>query len=171
MKQFCARYTGMQFAVICVNSIQTFSNEFAGDHNNTHTSQWQPWDEGKMPKICTTMLCSKQSEFYPPYTITDFLPFGEFCNDSVASREDDYFGPIILDTPIVLFQKNEAELYVSCSCKGCLWVRPSSPTIRMQCIVGLYTHGQQTSRNSQCCQRHSQCCQGITHTTACRHTL
>ena len=37
MKQFCARYTGMQFAVICVDSIQTFSNEFAGDHNNTHT--------------------------------------------------------------------------------------------------------------------------------------
>ena len=52
----------------------------------------------------------------PPQPTTDFLPYGEFDGDSVASSEGDYFGPIILDTPIVMFQKNETELYVSCSC-------------------------------------------------------
>ena len=42
-----------------------------------------------------------------------FLPFGELYGDTAAPRNgENYFGPIILDTPVVLFQKNETVLYV-----------------------------------------------------------
>lgn len=47
-----------------------------------------------------------------------FIPFGETNNDTMVTRADDSsFGPIMIDTPVVFFQRMETSYFVSGSHK------------------------------------------------------